>query len=264
MLSDNVQNLCFSSLASLIARTITFPLDTIKTRRQNDTKTRFNLRSSFNGLPITLLFSVPASALYFTTYDVAKKNIPFNGFMKHTLAAIAAEGIASFLFTPMEVIKQKLQVCPQSSTMSIVRNLYQSHGLGGFYKGYFITQIVFVPYTISYFVTYEKLKGMFSMNFDARQMSSGLPLHLYVLCSSIAATIAGIISNPMEVVKTRCQINTGIPAKQILLELYRKEGLKGFRKGMLARIAWVTPSMTISISLFETFKDLSTKHQSAN
>jgi acetaldehyde dehydrogenase (acetylating) len=90
---ETIYSLVFSSISSLIARTITYPLDTMKTRIQYSKSNKFyNTRNLFQGLGITLMFSVPASALYLTTYDKAKDfQSNSDSIVAHSIAAIIAE-----------------------------------------------------------------------------------------------------------------------------------------------------------------------------
>jgi solute carrier family 25 S-adenosylmethionine transporter 26 len=61
--------------------------------------------------------------------------------------------------TPMEVIKNKLQVgagaeglttkaTSSLSTMGLVRDIFKKDGIPGFFRGYWISLGVFVPYTV--------------------------------------------------------------------------------------------------------------------
>jgi hypothetical protein len=249
---DPLLTFASSSLASMIARTVTFPLDTYKTRLQNSSiLATLNSRTMFQGLGVTLLFSVPASAVYLSTYDGVKSELGQRGyctdsFVTHTVAAFSAEGLAGILFTPMEVLKQKMQVNgKKSTTIGTIKDTFNRHGFKGFYRGYLISQLVFIPYTITYFVTYEKLKS----NFKEKDC------WVYLSCSSISAAFAGAISNPADVIKTRVQIASNKKTLLVVRELYDQFGLKWFTRGMAARVGWVAPSMTIQITLFELFKD---------
>lgn len=222
----------------------------------------------FQGLGVTLVFSVPASAVYLSTYDAAKQKCIAMGYNPHSIyvhsaAAVAAEGLSSVLFTPMEVMKQKLQVYEvRISTAQIASQVYQKHGLGGFYRGYWLTQGVFVPYTITYFVSYEKLKKLVSDKREPNETStnaSNLSFWKYLLCSSTSALLAAAISTPLDVIKTRVQIKSNQPALSVATELFKENGIRSFTKGMGARIAWAAPSMTICVTIFELLKDLHAK-----
>ncbi|OZJ02256.1 hypothetical protein BZG36_05036, partial [Bifiguratus adelaidae] len=197
-------NLYASSVAAIAARLATHPLDTLKTRLQASSQTlgQQTLLSTVNdvlkhetplafyrGLPVALVFSVPALSTYLTTYDKSKIYIDAHSHLdktsvwNHLAAGCVAEVVSGVFWTPMEVLKNRLQTdsmhysfiptSPSSSantlaaskqeltskkTMALAREIYAEEGLYGFYKGYFVTLAVFVPYTMIYFACYEKLK----------------------------------------------------------------------------------------------------------
>ncbi|KAJ3319583.1 hypothetical protein HDV06_006231 [Boothiomyces sp. JEL0866] len=274
--SDTITTLFCSSLASLISRTVTYPLDTVKTLVQNNrtkagiipvVKTALSTRkfsSFFQGLGVTLILSVPASTVYFTTYDRVKVTAAEHGsnpdsFLVHTASAVFAEGFSGLLFTPMEVMKQKMQVNKKSiGTFSMAKSIYQDFGIRGFFRGYWLSQVVFVPYTISYFVVYEKLKtiwGNYTGTATESVTTSNLSGTAYFLTSSLSACIAGAITNPPEVIKTRAQIASNINTVKIIKELWQEGGPGAFTKGLGARIAWIVPSMSLTVTMFELLKD---------
>ena len=272
---DPLYSFLYSSIATIISRSVTFPLDSIKTLVQNgnidDSLSRIirrkvfsrQITTLFQGLGVTLLFSVPGSALYFTSYEESKLLLTnfgiSNFFTIHSLSAIAAEGVGSVMFVPMEVMKQKLQVGSKTqTTIGLAKRTWCDYGIRGFYKGYFLTLAVFIPYTVTYFVSYEQFKNLYCKMSGTKQKSvnqSGLPFYVYSSASLLSASIAGAVSNPMEVIKTRIQISSTLKSKQVALELYRQGGLGAFATGMTARVAWAAPSMAITITAFELFKD---------
>lgn len=254
-----MENVAISAVATLISRGVTYPLDTLKTMAQNTTGNTsylqlFKSAHLFKGLSVTLLFSVPASTIYLTSYDMSKQYLVDNGFHKdeflvHTIGAISAESISGLIFTPMEVIKQKLQV-DASCTLNakkLFKDIYANNGVKGFYRGYWLTQLVFIPYTITYFTTYERLKSYLSSQ-------SKLEFTSYLFAASVSAAIAGMVSTPMDVIKTRTQIKGEKSAWYVAKELYKEGGIRSFTKGMGARIAWVAPSMSLTIAIWETLK----------
>jgi hypothetical protein len=151
----------------------------------------------------------------------------------------------------MEVIKQKLQVSKsRSDTIPLLKDTWNKYGIRGFYRGYFLGQAVFIPYTIAYFVSYEQMK----LRWKAYSNSDTIPFNIYLISSSISAAIAGAISNPIDVVKCRVQVSNKRTV-DILKQLYNDHGIQGFTKGLGARILWIAPSMSISVTIFELLKD---------
>ena len=105
-----------------------------------------------------------------------------------------------------------------------------------------------------YFVVYEKCK-IWGKN------RGTLTSDNYLIYSAIACSIAGSISNVLDIVKTRWQIsfskegNVKAPS-EIMKNMYRNEGgLRAFTKGMGARVLWMVPSSSISMTIYEVLKN---------
>ncbi|KAG0258876.1 hypothetical protein BG011_003012 [Mortierella polycephala] len=151
-------------------------------------------------------------------------------------------------------------------TLDLVRRIYRQEGFLGFYRGYFITLGVFVPYSMIYFATYEQLKEMARKERYCAAPNrihaheDTLPFLTIVACASVACGVAAGVSNMVDVVKTRWQTSVLSTAKEtsstrmIASSLFRQGGLASFTRGMGARVLWMIPSVTISMSMFEWFK----------
>lgn len=103
---------------------------------------------------------------------------------------------------------------------------------------------------MTYFVCYERLKELASKNIPN---FGDLTFGFYLTFSSVSSAFAASISNAVDVVKTRVQIS-GKSSLFVLQDLIYKEGLKSFTKGLGARILWITPSVSISMTTYELFK----------
>ena len=123
-------------IAGGVSNGILYPLDTIKTMQQSDPSIRGmkaavvkvyrsadSLRTLYSGFWAAVVGSVPSSALYFGTYETAKKVLYSrvgggapNGLQRlsrpfiHMLAAASGNVMSSFVFVPKDAIKQQLQV----------------------------------------------------------------------------------------------------------------------------------------------------------
>eukprot|EP00842_Homolaphlyctis_polyrhiza_P003131 jgi/Hompol1/3819/HPOL_003365-RA len=255
-------------------------------------------RGLFRGLGITLALSVPGTAVYLAAYDELKRVLSISlatsqsSLLVHALAGAGAEAVSGLFWTPMEVLKTRLQTnvavasatatatasatasasataTTAASTSELIVDIYRSHGIAGFYRGYLLSQAVFIPYTVVYFITYERLKlawirafnpsppPSLSSSSSENATNQDLPFRGYLICASLSGAFAGAVSNVLDVVKTRVQVSTDRPAISIIRDMWVNEGgPMAFTKGMLARIAWVTPSMAISVTVYEILKSM--------
>ncbi|KAJ3177402.1 hypothetical protein HDU87_004421 [Geranomyces variabilis] len=317
--SDGLSHVAFSSCAAIVARTLAHPLDTLKTRIQFAASpspalqqphsspatatsldpTAGQIRSTirgilatesptalYRGLPVALLFSVPALSVYLGAYDQSKAALAAWGGIGtedsmgvHAAASCTAEILSGALWTPMEVLKNKLQVQTKAThptigkmhTWNLCKSIYAEHGLRGFFKGYFIALGVFIPYTMVYFMSYEQLKlaaakvllppaqppSSSTVHQANSPQQQQLPFAAYVACSGLSGALAGGVSNGLDIVKTRKQAGGGSQtAMQIAQQMWRHEGgWRAFGRGLGARILWITPTVTISMSVYEELKN---------
>lgn len=94
----------------------------------------------------------------------------------------------------------------------------------------------------------------------------------YFLCASISGSIASILTNPMDVIKTRLQTQSMLPGmkeniiceetvnvkyknfKSTAIQMYRQEGAKAFIKGIVPRAMQASLSSALSWVSYEFIK----------
>lgn len=97
---------------------------------------------------------------------------------------------------------------------------------------------------------------------------------MYFLCASIAGSIASIVTNPLDVVKTRLQTQNmtagltkdtsdevliGVKYRDILSSaktMIKKEGIRSFSRGVLPRAMQASTSSALSWVTYEFIKHL--------
>jgi hypothetical protein len=154
-----------------------------------------------------------------------------------------------------------------------VRKILRTEGVAGLYRGYGATVLSFGPYSALNFTMYEQLKAMFEKWLGARpkkqQHAATMPTAVYVLCGSLAGATAALVTNPLDLVKLRLQVQRqgsraaleGSPERYRhmgdgLLKLWRREGLRGYLHGASARVAFSAPSAAVNLALFEELNSL--------
>lgn len=71
--------------------------------------------------------------------------------------------------------------------------------------------------------------------------------------SAIAAGCAGIVSNTIDVLKKRMQVE-GKTVGVVAQEVWKSNGLRMLTLGMGTRVLWIIPSVTTSMTLYEMLK----------
>lgn len=240
---------------------MTYPLDTLRTNLMigNSVKGIFSKPSSlFNGIGISLLGSLPAGAVYLSSYDYLKSEISKSGKLSETpnifLSGFLAECISGFVWCPTEVLKQTLQANPQMKTREVFQLIRQN---GGFLRGYLPTLLVFGPYSSTFFFVFESLQKRIS------KLEHPNHTHITIVENALAAAfasgIAAAVSCPADVIKTRVQVlnfrpNESTGVSHVIKEIFRKEGFKGFFRGVIPRVLWIAPSSAITLSSYHYLK----------
>ena len=230
--------------------------------------------SLYRGLLPTLLLQVPGLSLYLCTYEFSKaylfkvnhENLVLSQYppvLIHAVAAILAETVSGFVWTPLENLKQSLQINSSDSNYPIRKtSLLRLDGITRLFKGYWMTLFAFIPYSIVYFTTFEMLKSKSPSSSQSRSpfFSSFISdFSRTLLNASIAASLAAVLSSPMDFLKTRWQLSVTIYGGAITFPRFMKENILFFFKNpsvllhnALLRCLWMTPSVALSISIFET------------
>lgn len=184
------------------------------------------------------------------------------------------------------------------SSWYIAKSIVRNEGVRGLYRGMSATLLLWCPFASLYFISYEAmkhkahmlkapqvgLKGGSSANYTQHTATTGnktvrrneeegekelppLSFPLTLLLGAAAGIIATVATNPIDVVRTRLQVqgSSGGPGTVVRPEKYRgvldafsqisrQEGAAAFGKGLFARLLWTCPWTAIGIASFEACK----------
>jgi hypothetical protein len=286
-----------------IAKLFTHPIDTVKAKIQVETgKSKIlnvfqntikneGLKGLYKGLPVSVFGSMPASVLYFGSYEWAKKklltfkNFSQGEFLMYFLGGMFAETISCLIYVPVDVIKERRQVqnnlksYAYTSDLDALVTILKQEKLRGLYKAYGATVLSFGPMSAFYFMFYEYFKGFFVRN-DAKtyiqrvkkeeveklkEMKLDINFSQTLICSALAGALASLITNPLDLVKLRMQVQRASESYRSDKAVYRNllqgiqliaktEGINGLYKGSIARALYHTPTTAISMSILEFMK----------
>ena len=210
-------------IAGGLSNALLFPIDTIKTMQQSDPTLRgiksalIKLRTGggigkklYSGFWAAVCGSVPSSALYFGTYETAKKILyqqvggvhsgssiqTFSRPFIHMLAAASGNVASSVVFVPKDAIKQQLQAIKTGSIPSlrghvtgatvslpdVMWNILRTKGPKGFYPNYRVTLMRNIPSAVIRFTVYEELRLVIQRVLktdDAQSLSLGVSGSVY-------------------------------------------------------------------------------------
>uniref|UniRef100_A0A6B2LDM0 Mitochondrial carrier protein n=1 Tax=Arcella intermedia TaxID=1963864 RepID=A0A6B2LDM0_9EUKA len=251
-----------------------FPVDTIKTHMQahregmhSMTSTARNVfhtggfRAFFRGLTALIAGAAPSHAVYFASYEICKKQLGGNipGTFALSVSAATATILGDAVISPMDAVKQRLQLnsVHYQGTRDCIRNVIKKEGVRALYAGYTTTIIMNVPFHAIYLNIYERLIRILKK--DKREYS-GI---LHFAAGGGAGMVAGGLTNPLDVARTRLQTQGNIVGEghihykglvHTLATIWRGEGVRGMSRGMGARMLFHSFSASILWTTYEYFK----------
>ncbi|KAK5686296.1 Fe(2+) transporter [Elasticomyces elasticus] len=262
------------AFAGIAEHSVMYPIDLLKTRMQVVNPTPAAIYSGlgnaiatisrvegylslWRGLSSVIVGAGPAHAVYFATYEAVKQAMGGNA--SATSGACATIASDAFM-NPFDVIKQRMQV--HGSTYRTIgecaRSTFRNEGLRAFYVSYPTTLTMTVPFTALQFTAYESLSKMMQ-----NQRKTGYDPLTHCTAGGLAGGLAAAATTPLDVVKTLLQTR-GVSSDHEIRHarglvsaasiIWRREGTKGFFRGMKARVVTAAPSTAICWSAYEVAK----------
>lgn len=289
------------AVAGIMEHCLMFPVDCVKTRMQSlqpDPAARYrNVMDALRriiategvwrpmrGLNATAIGAGPAHALYFACYEKLKRTLSdvihpgANSHLANGAAGCVATLLHDAVMNPAEVVKQRMQMfnSPYRGVLDCVGAVWQKEGAAAFYRSYTTQLTMNVPFQAFHFMTYEYLQELLN---PERQYNPSS----HMLSGALAGAIAAAVTTPLDVCKTLLNTQESMALSSLssgqgsgqgqaahrhisglahaFRTVYRLGGLRGFFKGVQARIIYQMPSTAISWSVYEFFKYGLTKHQ---
>lgn len=198
-------------------------------------------------------------------YDPRREKGKSNHFVTFSTGTFTA------LFTnPIWVIKTRMLSTSSSypgaytSISDGVRQIFRSEGLRGFYKG-LVPSLFGVSHGALQFMAYEKLKisrrrvggvGVGVGGTAQQQQQRDLRTFDFLLLSGLAKIFAAVLSYPYQVIRTRLQIYDDTAkaykgSRDVVTQIWRHEGIKGFYKGLAPNLLRVMPSTWVTFLVYE-------------
>jgi len=161
---------------------------------------------------------------------------------------------------PFDVIKQRMQLHGSTyrSITQCASSVFRNEGMRAFYVSYPTTLAMTVPFTALQFTAYESLTKVMQ-----HRRKPGYDPLTHCTAGGLAGGVAAAATTPLDVVKTLLQTRGSSTDAEIrhargLFEaagiIWRREGAKGFFRGMKARVVTAAPSTAICWSAYEVAK----------
>ena len=242
-------SLLAGGVAGITVDVALFPLDTIKTRLQApsgiNTMAGSGLRGLYSGIGAAAVGSAPTSALFFSAYETLKVGLAertggtADDPSVHIMSASGGEAVACAVRVPTENVKQKLQVGLYATNAECLSGILAKQGPLGFFRGYLATVAREVPFSAIQFPIYEGLK----LQWSSRATGELGPFQA-AMCGSVAGAVAGFITCPLDVTKTRMMLTkpgeTEAGFVKTMKQIVKSEGAIGLFGGAGPRVVWMS------------------------
>ncbi|XP_067670834.1 mitochondrial glycine transporter B-like [Haliotis asinina] len=266
--SPVVKSFVAGSLSGTCSTLLFQPLDLVKTRVQlsiNFGKTqgivsvlthvieKDRLVGLWRGVVPSITRCVPGVGIYFASLHWLRTNFGTTDPhpMESLLLGATARSVAAVAVLPFTVIKTRYESGSfQYSSMSRALVItHQKEGLKGLYCGLGPTLMRDVPFSSLYLMFYTQLKK--TLPEDMLQEKS-LPL-FHFMCGIMAGTMASVVTQPADVIKTHAQLNPAMydNIRACALHVYQKDGLVGFWRGIIPRTLRRTLMAAMAWTIYE-------------
>ncbi|ERT01043.1 hypothetical protein HMPREF1624_02280 [Sporothrix schenckii ATCC 58251] len=221
------------------------PIATAKAFRRVTAPSAYALRGLYQGIGTVILATLPASGVFFTTYEWAKRIVgsalpaATNAIapgsqppaaLIHALSSGMAELASCLVLTPAEVIKQNAQMIKKSkatasggSKLSSASTSLQAfrmlaHAEGGAVRrllaGYTALAARNLPFTALQFPMFEALRARFRRRWAGVDSSDPTSRNHLLFVGAVngfsagtSGAVAAVITTPLDVVKTRMMLS---------------------------------------------------------
>ncbi|KAJ9310687.1 hypothetical protein DTO271D3_9043 [Paecilomyces variotii] len=207
-------------------------LDTVKTRQQADPHfppkytsmsssymtilREEGIRGLYSGVTPAFFGSFPGTLIFFGVYEFSKRHMldaGINPSVTYLTGGFLADLAASIVYVPSEVLKTRLQLQGRynnpyftsgynyRSTRDALRTIVRQEGFSALFYGYKATIFRDLPFSALQFAFYEQERELAQEWAGTKDLSLGLE----ILTATTAGGMAGVMTCPMDVVKTRIQ-----------------------------------------------------------
>lgn len=277
-------------IGGAIGDSVIYPLDTVKTRQQgapnvlkyrtmgsawNSILWQEGLRKGvYGGYSPAILGAIPGTMLFFGTYELTKRQFidkwHFPETPIHLAAGFLGDLASSFIYVPSEVLKTRLQLQGRYNNphfdsgynyrgmTDAIRTIVRTEGWGALFYGYKATLIRDLPFSALQFAFYEKFH-QWAQNFVGKNRDMGVGLELGT--GAVAGGLAGVITTPLDVIKTRVQTqhsDASGPGRISnstlggLRAVYRGQGIGGVFGGVGPRLFWTSIQSSIMLLIYQS------------
>eukprot|EP01060_Flectonema_neradi_P016487 TRINITY_DN23097_c0_g1_i1.p1 TRINITY_DN23097_c0_g1~~TRINITY_DN23097_c0_g1_i1.p1 ORF type:complete len:446 (+),score=61.00 TRINITY_DN23097_c0_g1_i1:71-1408(+) len=261
------KKLICGGIAGCLSRTLTAPIDRVRMLMMTSKNPMGivqaataavthpkGVRALWVGNGVNCVKITPEMAIKLVTFDVLRKAIAADSDNVTTFERFVAGGTAGAVsqisIYPMEVIRTRLATSPPGTYSSALNCLSQVYGASGYralYAGLAPSIAGIIPYAAIDLSLNSILKERSAEYLSKQGREVSVPMLLG--CGMCSSAVATVVTFPLNVIRTQAQASGA--AVSTVLSNMKKEGLRGFYRGLVPCLAKVLPATSISYATYE-------------
>lgn len=241
--------------------------------------TQEGLGGLYRGFLPGCIKSALSAGTYFYLLSVARKATEFvqTKTLADILAASLARTLQCFVTNPILIVKTRFEVVGFNEYKGLVDafiQIYRKEGLRSFFtNGIEYALLKDVPFSAAQFAVYEAIKnGLLSLRTEKQKTNSYVNTMIYSTSSLLGTFIGCLITNPLDVIRTRVVFQYYNKNKQqhykgvldALGKLIKYDGWRGMLFGLQSRFIKKATGAIIAWTIYECLLDWQKKGTARN
>lgn len=221
------------------------------------------IRGYFRGQSCTLVGSFVCNGFYFFTYEHLKaffreRNL-LGAYSSPFVAAFFGGFACDLMYLPFDIVRVRMQLEPgeyhYKNVFNGLNEMWKHEGFSSVFRNcgpvYFAFSAVQTSLTFGFYELISRiLRPLIHDNHEVN-------LPLAIISSVSAASLSSLISNPLDLLVTRKQsLKYEIGTLELIRNIYKTEGLKGFMKGATGTISYYAVASVIMFPTYEILKNM--------
>jgi len=244
-------------------------------------------RGLYKGFGTVVGGLIPGRILYLGVLEATKKGVgsfleaydsnlsePFVASTSSFVAGGCASLSGQLITVPVDVISQRQMIQKTGKALSgfdVAKSIVARDGVGGMYRGLGASIVTFVPSSAIWWSSYGAYQSILWAQWDALRGTPHPSIHaivrppneilgIQVLAGILTGCTTASITTPLDVVKTRIQTHSpsgkDVTWKSTAIDVYTRDGLKGFFRGVVPRMTSTSIWGTAMVTTYEFLKRL--------
>ena len=234
-------------------------MEVLKARAQSRSVEPFHAQALLKGAIPQIGLSLPAGALQFSSIELIKGALSSSSLLgglsqdaRNFLAGLLGTLVSMLVKVPQEVLKQGCQTGLYADSYDACVTIWGRSGIGGFYRGLGAQVARDLPWNALSYTIFNMAKRSYE-----KTVGRATSYHENMLLGALGGALAGVVSNPIDVVKTRIMtqavdqepLYTGV--WQTCVRLVQEEGWTVLLRGTLYRVLYLAPLAAVIYAMYE-------------